>query len=254
MVKVKEDLTGRRFGRLTVTRQTEDKIRPCGKHEAQWICVCSCDNKKIVAVGTELKRGHTTSCGCLRNEKISKANKKENVFDLDSAEYAIGYTAKGEKFWFDKEDYDLVKKYCWHYYQGYVMTNGEDHHKIYLHRLVMGVTDCNVCVDHIIHPPYPQHKIDNRKSNLRITTNQQNTMNRSLNRNNSSGVTGVTWDKKNNNWRAYIRFNWKLIHLGSFINKEDAIAARKAAEEKYFGEYAYKEELKGDNNERFKEN
>ena len=112
MVKVKEDLTGRRFGRLTVTRQTEDKIRPCGKHEAQWICVCSCDNKKIVAVGTELKRGHTTSCGCLRNEKISKANKKENVFDLDSAEYAIGYTAKGEEFWFDKEDYDLVKKYC----------------------------------------------------------------------------------------------------------------------------------------------
>ena len=41
---------------------------------------------------------------------------QQNVYDL-SGEYGIGYTLKGEPFWFDLEDYDLIKDYCWHYTQ-----------------------------------------------------------------------------------------------------------------------------------------
>lgn len=51
---------------------------------------------------------------------------------------------------------------------------------------------------------------------------------------NSSGVTGVYFDKKRNNWRAQINFEGKRYRLGSFKNKRDAINARKLAEEEFF--------------------
>ena len=56
--------------------------------------------------------------------------------------------------------------------------------------------------------------------------------------NNTSGVTGVTWRKRNNKWVAYIRVNTKKIHIGYYVNLEDAIKARKDAELKYYGRTA----------------
>lgn len=96
-------------------------------------------------------------------------------------------------------------------------------------------------VDHIIHPHGNEHKIDNRKSNLRLVTKSQNQMNRGLQDNNTSGVVGVHFAKKQEKWIAYIKINGKRKHLGSFSNKNDAILARKHAEEVYFGEYQYNE-------------
>ena len=64
-------------------------------------------------------------------------------------------------------------------------------------------------------------------------------MNKGLQKNNNSGVTGVSWHKRDNIWEARITLNKKQIYLGRFENFEDAIKARKEAEEKYFGEYAY---------------
>ena len=239
MVQVKEDLTGQTFGRLTVLSQVDDYINPkTGKHSAQWNCLCSCGNTKIIR-GSSLKNGNTMSCGCLQRETISKAKKKENIFDLDSEEYAIGYTSKGEPFWFDKEDYNLVKQYCWYYNSsGYVIHKGGNE-VIHLHRLIMGVTDPKTQVDHINHPSKPQHKIDNRKSNLRLVTNQQNQMNNALSKNNTSGKTGVSWNKSKMKWEAYIFVNKKKINLGSYSDKEEAIKVREEAEKKYFGEYRY---------------
>lgn len=53
-------------------------------------------------------------------------------------------------------------------------------------------------------------------------------------KNNKSGHKGVAWMKTRQKWRAYIGFKGKQITLGYFDDKEDAIKARKAAEEKYF--------------------
>ena len=166
--------------------------------------------------------------------------KRSNTYDL-SGEYGVGYTLKGEEFWFDLEDYNLIKDYCWHYTQkGYLeATNSETRKVIKLHRLVMGVTDKNVQVDHKMHPTIYEHKIDNRKSNLEIVNQSENSMNRSLARNNTSGVVGVAWNKLEQKWKAYIKINQRIIHLGTFGNKEDAIIARKNAEIKYFGEHRY---------------
>ncbi len=60
---------------------------------------------------------------------------------------------------------------------------------------------------------------------------------RKINRNNTSGVKGVSYRKDRGKWRAYIKIKRKNISLGNFNTKKDAIAARKAAEEKWFGPY-----------------
>lgn len=70
MVKVREDLTGRKFGRLTVLEQAEDYVSPKGTHCTRWLCECSCKNhNKIIVNGYALRRGETKSCGCLKNNK-----------------------------------------------------------------------------------------------------------------------------------------------------------------------------------------
>lgn len=243
MVKVKKDLTGMTFGRLTVKKQVEDYISKNGRHYARWLCECSCDeHNEIIVCGSNLTgKRPVKSCGCLIEEIRSEIGKRNCTFDLNSAEYGIGYTMKGDEFWFDKEDYDLIKNYCWNYdAQGYVVAKergtGRD---IKLHRLVLNVTDPDVKVDHKKHPPRNEHKKDNRKLNLDIVTTSQNNMNVSLRIDNKSGVAGVFWNKDRQKWQAQIRVNKQLVYLGLFINKEDAIKARKDAEIKYFGDHRY---------------
>lgn len=61
-----KDLTGQRFGRLTVLRRggtTKNRT-------AAWICKCDCGNERSIC-GASLRRGHSKSCGCLRDEIVS---------------------------------------------------------------------------------------------------------------------------------------------------------------------------------------
>jgi len=65
------DLSGKKFGRLTVLKRAPDRIQPNGIKIAMWYCVCDCPEKNIVIVsGGNLRSGHTTSCGCYNNEVI----------------------------------------------------------------------------------------------------------------------------------------------------------------------------------------
>lgn len=215
---------------LTVIKQSEDTVSSKGIHQRRWLCKCDCGNTKIVRESNLLYDG-AKSCGCLRHNKKHKYNQ----YDL-SGEYGVGYTSKEEEFYFDLEDYDKIKDYTWHINdQGYVVTKNKNKNYVRMHRLVMCCPE-NYFVDHI-------HGIntrnDNRKENLRICTIQQNTRNSSVRRNNSSGITGVCFDNYRNKWRAYIKANDKQISLGRFENFEDAVAARKEAEDKHFGEFSY---------------
>lgn len=65
MIKVKKDLTGMVFGRLTVIKQAEDKIYSNGSKDSQWLCKCSCGSKPFLVSGGSLKSGNTKSCGCI---------------------------------------------------------------------------------------------------------------------------------------------------------------------------------------------
>lgn len=156
-----------------------------------------------------------------------------------SGEFGIGYTSKGETFKFDLEDYDLIKRFTWYINkEGYVQTNykADDgkQHKLSFHRLVMNVDKSDMYIDHIYH-----NKTDNRKNNLRIVNNKQNSLNLSRFHNNTSGKAGVYWHKKHKKWEALIGYNGKIIYLGMFKTKEEAICAREEAEKRYFGEYRY---------------
>ena len=130
----------------------------------------------------------------------------------------------------DLEDIDKIKNYKWRVNDnGYVLTDIKGTtKKIRLHRFIMDCPDDKV-VDHINHD-----RLDNRKSNLRICTQQQNLMNKKS--------VGVTFDKRRNKWYAQIMHNRKHVFLGSFNTKEEAIEARKRAEIEYFGEYRNQDE------------
>lgn len=62
----------------------------------------------------------------------------------------------------------------------------------------MNASDIDI-VDHIKHLPRQEHKIDNRKSNLRFVTQQQNILNSCTQQNNTSGYTGVVYIKGTKN-------------------------------------------------------
>lgn len=235
LVKVKEDLTGKTFDRLTVIKQAKDYVSPKGRHEAQWLCKCKCGNEVIVR-GDGLRNHRTKSCGCLQKDIMYNNNpsiRLYNIYDL-SGDYGIGYTSKGEEFYFDLEDYDLIKDYTWYIDKdGYVKARELKQSKnILLHRLLFSYPNCSI--DHINHK-----KFDNRKNNLREVTNSQNSMNSELHKNNTSGVSGVNWDKNLRKWRVRITVNYERIDLGVYSKFEEAVKARKSGEEIYYGKYSY---------------
>lgn len=162
----------------------------------------------------------------------NRSNRKFNKYDL-SGEYGIGYTSNGEEFWFDLEDYDKIKDYYWCLAsKGYI----RNRYGVGIHRIIMGMPDKKYDIDHK-HGRNSRH--DNRKQNLRIATRSQNIINVGLKANNISGCTGVVLNKKLNKWVARITVNGTKIYLGLFDKFDDAVDARKAAEEKYFGEWSY---------------
>ena len=79
MIKFK-DLTGMKFGRLTVISINEEesnKLRGKSQYKARyWNCICDCGNE-CIASGGDLKSGDKQSCGCLCKEKTSEKNKKD---------------------------------------------------------------------------------------------------------------------------------------------------------------------------------
>ena len=83
-------------------------------------------------------------------------------------------------------------------------------------------------IDHINHI-----RTDNRIENLRCVSHWENTRNKRLLSNNTSGVCGVVWHKRSGRWAAHIKIRGKQKYLGSFDDIKDARAARKAAEREY---------------------
>lgn len=236
-----KDLTGQRFGRLVVVRRVEDYVQSNGKKEVQWLCNCDCGGKAIVR-RSHLQSGCTQSCGCLFKEKLIEFNQatksKVNKYDL-SGEYGIGWTSNtNDEFYFDLEDYDKIKDYCWnaHINQfGYKSLETRQGKKIIKFQwLVLGKN-----YDHI-----NRNSLDNRKNNLRKANLQENNRNHSLRRDNTSGVSGVNWDKRRNKWHVRINNNNKeRLSLGYFDDIKDAIIVRLQAEKKYYGEFAPQKHL-----------
>lgn len=228
----REEMIGKRFGRLVVTAISPNTS---GKRKRlMYYCDCDCGEKNVEIIGEKLRNGHTKSCGCLKRDMASATHKKYNEYDL-SGDFGTGKTSNTNKeFYFDKEDYDLIKQYCWlEMKNGYIASRTSDKESIYLHRFVMKAGSRDI-VDHKKH-----NLMDCRKKSLRVGTQSNNMMNTTMRKDNTSGTVGVSFDKINGKWVAEIWFNKKKIRLGSFKEKKDAINARKEAEEKYFKGWSY---------------
>jgi len=97
-----------------------------------------------------------------------------------------------------------------------------------------------------IHKEWPPHEVDhadmnqgnNSLDNLRLATKSQNMMNRSLFKNNTSGIKGVSWHKRSQKWSTKITINGKNIHLGMFKDKEDARTALACARPEIHKEFS----------------
>jgi hypothetical protein len=108
--------------------------------------------------------------------------------------------------------------------------------RFYIHRLV-----AKAFVDNIENKPLVDHIDNNTQNNnflnLRWVNKFENQMNRSLNKNNTSGYKGIYFSNHHNKWRARIRFMNQCISLGLFKTAEEASMARLDKARELFGEF-----------------
>ena len=223
MKNAKMELAGHKYNKLRVEGYWGRK----GKHH-HWNCICECGNKSVVST-SNLRQGHTKSCGCtkLKMENDGQFKNKKTKF-IEKDDFYLGITDKGEEFKIDKEDYPKVKDFTWHTStKGYLKTTigGNKGYKKQIHRMILSPPD-NMVVDHINHD-----KKDNRKANLRVCESFQNSYNR------KSGKRGIYY--RLGSYRVMIGHKNKRIHLGTYKTYEEALGVRLEAENKYYKEYAY---------------
>lgn len=135
----------------------------------------------------------------------------------------------------DPDDFARLMKYRWHLVNvgtGSYAVSTIEGKRVFMHRMVMGVDDPEVIVDHI-----NRDKLDNRRENLRTATAQQNSFNVDKHSDNTSGHKGVTWDKLRRKWVASIVKDGKRRFLGRFDTAEEAARTYDDAAELLFGEF-----------------
>lgn len=229
--------TGEKFGKWTVIGKAPDRVDSSGKHHPRVTVQCDCGTV-IEKDVYKLRNGAKMCKSCYL--RIAKDNSipfehKHNRYEFDDG-VGIGYTLNtNSEFLFDADDYELIKDMCWHENEaGYIYsTDLVTKRKIGLHRYVMRLDDDSLFIDHVNRNPK-----DCRKENLRICTQKENVLNKSVYKNNKSGYTGVMQDKKTQKWISYINKDKSHHVIGYFKTKEEAISARRKAEEEYFKEFA----------------
>lgn len=222
-----DDLTGMKFGKLTVE---SEPIIKCSR--VFYLCRCDCGNTKMIR-GDCIATGNTRSCGCmLRDGKNKPGYVGENEYSVDGDTVHVKLSNTNEEMLCNLSDWESLKKYRWAKGSaGYAKTTQWENGKCSnytFHSLVMGKMDMLV-VDHI-----NRNRLDNRRVNLRFVTPQVNVLNSRITSNNTSGVKGVSRIASINRWRATIFVDKKEKNLGQFKTKEEAIAARREAEKKYY--------------------
>jgi predicted RNA methylase len=152
--------------------------------------------------------------------------------------------AYGGHFEIDDEDFELVNKYTWEilYRKNGIVKNVRISKcsrnacgaRTYIGRLILD-PPFGVVVDHIDGNP-----LNNHRSNLRICSQHENSLNHRRMYKCATGTVGVR--KHRNRWTARICLNNKITHLGTFDTEEEAIRARKKAEKEYYGVFARQED------------
>ena len=197
-----KDYVGKRFGMLTV-------LEYAGKWDSmhRWRCLCDCGNETIVGQ-TLLQSGRTKSCGCNGSPPMEDLTGK--VFGkltvLELAEWK-----NGTSYWHCRCECGNETKVRYAY-------------------LISGHTKSCGCLQNSI-----------IKINMKFVDGTSVTLlekaGKRLLKNNSSGYNGVYLNRRTQKWTAQIGFKGKNYNLGSFSRIEDAVDARKKAEDRIYGEF-----------------
>ena len=236
-----KDYTDQILGGWHVMYEVEPIKKSDGGIERVWHCKCTCKFGTEKDLPVRYFSNGKTSCAKCAHRKPNLKARKVNTYDL-SGEYGIGYDSNGNEFWFDLEDYEKIKDYCWiKSTGGYFIATLRDGSRstVPIHRVILDLLDedsYRVVPDHI---GGKESRFDNRKSNIRIATGSQNKFNIPPRINSKSGITGVCFDNTKQMWRAYININGSRFELGYYADMDEAIQIRKEAEEKLFKEFSY---------------
>ena len=137
----------------------------------------------------------------------------------------------------DAEDYGELRKFDWYYTHHYYAATNEiidDSGKrkpSVMHRKIMKAAK-GLIIDHI-----NRDRLDNRKANLRIATQNQNACNKET-RPHTSKYRGVSFHKALRKWQVYINHLNKRIYLGVYADEVEAAKVYDEAAKKYHGEFA----------------
>lgn len=157
---------------------------------------------------------------------------------LDEIRELLSYDPETGIFTWLQDRNQLAKKGARAGYQrhdGYWLINMRGH-TVLCHRLAWLLTAGewpSDMIDHINGDPS-----DNRLANLREADRSQNMMNMALPPANTSGFKGVSFDRRQRKWQAYITIQRRKKSLGYYTDLSEAAFARKVAEEKFFGSFA----------------
>jgi hypothetical protein len=207
----KLNLKGERFGRLKVLKEAPQIGR-----KTRWLCRCKC-KKEVTVTTAELRAGKTQSCGCLRAERITAAN----LHDLTDMEFGMLKVIRRA---------DIKRK---------------DHKATWLCHCKCGRKDVNIAGIYLTQGDATSCGCNKFNNKLQKTLKEEFTVDgviitnltqkvRSDSTTGHKGVYPVKLKQGGTVYTANITAKGKLIYLGRHKTKEAAIAAREAAEEKYF--------------------
>lgn len=206
MPRTPADLTGKRYGMLTVVGLSGQRN---SRGRVLYQCHCDCGGDRL-ATYANLERGEITSCGC-KNHLPKKDLAGQRFGRLTVIEILESPAEKA------KTSCCIWKCKC----------DCGSEVAVTVNALTTGKTKSCGCLQKEFVKSLYRDKTAPCK--LRESERPRSS--------NTSGITGISWDARRERWVAELSFQGKKHFLGRFCKKEDAITARKEAEEKIFGEY-----------------
>lgn len=233
---------GERFGHwITISEEFYKKTK--GGNKIKYIkCICTkCNCEKDVLTGS-LHSSKSTKCKECHNPRYftiyNKVIKDEitSIFIQDTRDNSIFETIVDtkhldmiDKLYLSVQTDKRGNRYVW------VSSYNEldiEYKPKKLHQLIIfleyGYKNQSIVIDH-----KNRNKLDNRSINLNVVTPLENAQNASLRRDNKSGVRGVSFTNRNQKWAVQIQYKNKNNWIGYFDTLEEAIKARKNAEDQY---------------------
>ena len=211
------DLTGKRFGMLTVVEMI-DNYKDGSK---RWRCKCDC-GKETKTRASALIRGNSQSCGCRNHTpEMRRANGKMAIKDLKGKKFGRLTVVRDS----GERDNSYVVWIC--------KCDCGNTCKVKSGNLLRGSVKSCGCLG----KETQVSAVDSARKKLRAMDYKGTNislLNDTINKNNTSGIKGVSWSKASKKWLARITLKKKSYYLGIYDDIDDAIKARKLAEEKLF--------------------